>query len=39
MTIRLRRGDLPDLARYQAGSVAIDSETMGLDPRARSPFD
>jgi len=33
MTIRLHRGDLPDLARYQAGSVAIDTETMGLDPR------
>jgi ribonuclease D len=32
MTIRLHRGDLPDLARYQAGAVAIDTETMGLDP-------
>jgi ribonuclease D len=32
MTIRLHRGDLPDLARYP-GSVAIDTETMGLDPR------
>jgi len=31
MTIRLHRGDLPDLARYQ-GAVAIDTETMGLDP-------
>lgn len=31
MTIRLHRGDLPDLARY-TGSVAIDTETMGLDP-------
>jgi ribonuclease D len=31
MTIRLHRGDLPDLARYK-GSVAIDTETMGLDP-------
>jgi ribonuclease D len=31
MTIRLHRGDLPDLARYR-GSVAIDTETMGLDP-------
>ena len=30
MTIRLHRGDLPDLARYQAGAVAIDTETMGL---------
>ena len=33
MTIRLHRGDLPDLARYQTGSVAVDTETMGLDPR------
>src|SRR3954468_12883994 len=33
MTIRLHRGDLPDLARYQGGSVAIDTETMGLDVR------
>ncbi len=32
MTIRLHRGDLPDLARYK-GAVAIDTETMGLDPR------
>jgi ribonuclease D len=31
MTIRLHRGDLPDLSAYQ-GSVAIDTETMGLDP-------
>ncbi|HEV7599043.1 MAG TPA: ribonuclease D [Bradyrhizobium sp.] len=31
MTIRLHRGDLPDLARY-ADSVAIDTETMGLHP-------
>jgi ribonuclease D len=31
MTIRLHRGDLPDLGRYK-GSVAIDTETMGLDP-------
>jgi len=31
MTIRLHRGDLPDLARY-SGSVAIDTETMGLNP-------
>jgi ribonuclease D len=33
MTIRLHRGDLPDLARYKAGAVAIDTETMGLDVR------
>lgn len=31
MTIRLHRGDLPDLARYQ-GAVAVDTETMGLLP-------
>src|SRR5438105_1375701 len=31
MTIRLHRGDLPDLSRYQIGAVAIDTETMGLD--------
>ena len=31
MTIRLHRGDLPDLARYQC-AVAVDTETMGLDP-------
>jgi ribonuclease D len=33
MTIRLHRGDLPDLSRYQSGAVAIDTETMGLDWR------
>jgi len=33
MTIRLHRGDLPDLAHYQTGAVAIDTETMGLEPR------
>jgi ribonuclease D len=32
MTIRLHRGDLPDLSRYGGGAVAIDTETMGLDP-------
>src|ERR1700730_3498354 len=31
MTIRLHRGDLPDLTRY-TGSVAMDTETMGLHP-------
>src|SRR5882724_9593384 len=31
MTIRLHRGDLPDLARY-TGAVAVDTETMGLAP-------
>ena len=35
MTIRLHRGDLPDISRYR-GAVAIDTETMGLDvPRDR----
>ena len=32
MTIRLHRDDLPDITRYR-GAVAIDTETMGLDPR------
>jgi ribonuclease D len=32
MTIRQHRGDLPDLKHY-SGVVAIDTETMGLDPR------
>ena len=31
MTVRLHRGDLPNLNGYSA-SVAIDTETMGLDP-------
>jgi ribonuclease D len=31
MTIRLHRGDLPDLSRYK-GAVAIDTETLGLNP-------
>ncbi|SIO07519.1 ribonuclease D [Bradyrhizobium erythrophlei] len=31
MTIRLHRGDLPELSRYKE-SVAIDTETMGLRP-------
>ena len=31
MSIRLHRGDLPDLARY-GREVAIDTETMGLNP-------
>jgi len=31
MTVRLHRGDLPELSRY-TDSVAIDTETMGLDP-------
>ena len=31
MTIRLHRGDLPDLSRYGGDAVAIDTEAMGLD--------
>src|SRR5690349_22155359 len=31
MTIRLHRGDLPDLARYRT-AIAIDTETLGLNP-------
>src|ERR1035438_3477342 len=31
MPIRLHRGDLPNLSAYK-GAVAIDTETMGLDP-------
>jgi ribonuclease D len=30
MTIRLHRGDLPDLSRYRTPAVAVDTETMGL---------
>jgi ribonuclease D len=33
MTIRLHRGDLPDLSRYKE-SVAIDTETLGQIGRA-----
>jgi ribonuclease D len=33
MSIRLHRGDLTDLAHYTGASVAIDTETMGLDTR------
>src|SRR3984957_15178018 len=32
MTIRLHRGDLPNLSAYKGDAVAIDTETMGLDP-------
>lgn len=31
MTIRYHKGDLPDLTRYR-DSVAVDTETMGLNP-------
>ena len=30
MTIRLHRGDLPDLSHYRVAAVAVDTETMGL---------
>jgi ribonuclease D len=33
MTIRLHRGDLPDLSHYRTIAVAIDTETMGLQPQ------
>jgi ribonuclease D len=33
MTIRVHRGDLPDLARYIGPAVAVDTEAMGLDAR------
>jgi ribonuclease D len=33
MTIRLHRGDLPDLSHYRTSAVAIDTETMGLQPQ------
>ena len=32
MTIRFHKGDLPDLDAYAGGSVAIDTETLGLNP-------
>lgn len=32
MTIRAHVGDLPDLDRYAGGSVAVDTETLGLNP-------
>jgi len=31
MTIRFHKGDLPDVGRF-SGSVAIDTETLGLNP-------
>jgi len=33
MTIRMHRGDLPDLTRYTGPAVAVDTEAMGLDAR------
>lgn len=32
MSVRLHKGDLPDLTRYTGRQVAIDTETMGLNP-------
>jgi len=32
MSIRVHRGDLPDLSHYEVAAVAIDTETMGLVP-------
>jgi len=32
MAIRLHRGDLPNLSNYDGREVAIDTETMGLNP-------
>ncbi|WP_421725211.1 ribonuclease D [Bauldia sp.] len=32
MTIRFHKGDLPDLSAYAGDSVAIDTETLGLNP-------
>jgi len=32
MTIRFHKGDLPDLSNYDVDAVAIDSETLGLNP-------
>jgi ribonuclease D len=31
-TIRAHRGDLPDLSRYNVDAIAIDTETLGLNP-------
>ncbi|PWJ84184.1 ribonuclease D [Pseudaminobacter salicylatoxidans] len=32
MTIRFHKNDLPDLSNYQVDAVAIDTETLGLNP-------
>ena len=32
MTIRFHRNDLPDLSRYEVDAIAIDTETLGLNP-------
>lgn len=32
MTVRFHKHDLPDLSRYEVEAVAIDTETLGLNP-------
>jgi ribonuclease D len=32
MTIRFHKNDLPDLSNYDVDAVAIDTETLGLNP-------
>jgi ribonuclease D len=32
MTIRFHKGDLPNLKHYGGGAIAIDTETLGLNP-------
>lgn len=32
MTVRFHKGDLPDLSHYDVDAVAIDTETLGLNP-------
>ena len=32
MTVRFHKNDLPDLVNYAVGAVAIDTETLGLNP-------
>jgi ribonuclease D len=32
MTIRFHKGDLADLSNYDVDAVAIDTETLGLNP-------
>jgi ribonuclease D len=32
MSIRFHRNDLPDLSNYRVAAIAIDTETLGLDP-------
>jgi ribonuclease D len=32
MTIRFHRNDLPDLSAYRVAAIAIDTETLGLNP-------